>query len=188
MKGMILLLLLQLAVCVSMRGEDLVLFDGGDVDKGEGFALPRGISKLEVTYKNAHTKKRHISYELKFYNGWTGCGWNWRSWKGQGDNIKEYKNIVFYINLSPCSLDNLTFQLTSKDKNGGPDGMGKKVAILPAILKRGKYTKITLPLSKLMGGNLNPTSVWGFNIGAFPAKPSKNGRCIILIDQIELTQ
>lgn len=178
----------------------LVVFDGGDNIQGKGFALPRGISKLEVSYERPKTNKTHLSYELKFLRGWTGGGWNWYAWDGEGNDISQFNNLVFDIAVFSGRINDITFQLTSKNKSGTPDGMGPKVSLLPFITKRGKYVRMTIPTKKLIGGNLDPQKVWGFNIGVFSAQPlkSKSGKsvkaaksskpCRIYLDQIEFTQ
>lgn len=177
-----------LSVDVAAADNTFVIFDGGDVQSGRGFALPRGISMVEISHQRPHTNKTHLDYKLKFESGWSGCGWNWHSWEGEGTDIKEYKNFVFYISLSLCNVSDITMQLTSRNKNGGEDGMGPKVSILPAITKRGEYIMISIPLERLCGGTLDETAVWGFNLGVFSGKASDVGDCRIYIDQIELTR
>lgn len=174
----------------------LVIFDGDKVSQGKGFALPRGLSEYSVSYERPFANKTHLSFDLKFDQGWTGCGWNWNAWNGEGNNIKDFKTLVFYMAVSPCPISDITFQLTSKNKAGGPDGMGPKISLLPGVNKRGKYIKFTIPVEKLIGESLDETSVWGFNIGVFSSKPSKtgtarnnkSGSCKIYIDNIEFVK
>lgn len=168
--------------------ENLIVFDGGDVIKGKGFALPRGISKLEVSYKHPHSNKTHLEFNGKFNLGWSGFGWNWQSWEGDGTNLNGYKNMVFHISVSPVKITDINIQLVSKNKNGNQDDMGPKVSILPEINTRGKYVKIIIPLVKLFGDNLDKTAVWGFNIGVYTDKKKKSDNCLIFIDQVEFTQ
>ena len=179
-------------LCVMSLGlkaqDNLIVFDGSAHTKGKGFALPRGISKLEESYKRPHTNEMHLEFEGAFRHGWTGFGWNWKAWKGKGTDLSAYKNMVFHIAVSPFKMSDMNIQLTSKNKDGQQDDMGPKVSILPAIIKRGKYIKIIIPLKKLFGDNLDKTAVWGFNIGAYSHKTSKASNFRVFIDQIEFTQ
>jgi hypothetical protein len=178
---------------MSIFGDDkalgsVVLFDGQQHMSGKGFALPRGLSKFELSTINTFSGSRDLFFDLQFDSGWTGCGWNWTSWNYDAPktSIKSYSKIIFYISVSPCSIHDITFQLTSATKPGTQDGFGKKVSIFPFIKKRDTYTKIEIDLSKLEGQTLDPAEVWGFNIGVFAGKASNPGRCKMYIDNIEL--
>jgi len=168
--------------------DSLVVFDGSGKTEGKGFALPRGLSKLEESYKRPHTNKKHLEFEGVFSRGWAGFGWNWKGWEGKGTNLSAYKNMVFHIAVSPFKISDMNIQLTSKNKNGQQDDMGPKVSILPAITKTGKYIKIIIPLKKLFGDNLDKSAVWGFNVGVYRNKTSKASDFRVFIDQIEFAQ
>lgn len=183
--SILLTMILFLSSFSTFADSSLVVFDGTTEGQGEGFALPRGISKLTISYQNPYKNKMHLDFDAKLKGGWAGCGWNWKSWQGRGTDISKYKSIAFYINLRPSKISDITFQLTSRNTPGEPDGMGKKVSILPAISKYGKYLKITIPLKKLFGGDLDEKEVWGFNLGVLAGKSSGKGSCRIFIDQIE---
>jgi hypothetical protein len=171
---------------LGVKAQDrLVVFAGGDKSTGKGFALPRGISKFGVSYRRPHSQKTHLEFEGEFRVKWTGFGWNWKSWEGNGTDLSGYKNMVFHIALSPVRLTDLNIQLTSKNRDGKQDDMGPKVSILPAILKRGKYVKMVIPLKQLFGGTLDKTAIWGFNIGVYSDNATK---CRILLDQVEFTK
>ena len=166
-----------------------VLFDGEQHKEGKGFALPRGLSKYEVSTLKPFEGERHLFYDLRFDQGWTGCGWNWASWDYSSNkvvNLKDFEAIVFYISLSPCSVSDITFQLTSENVDGQPDGFGKKVSIFPMIKKRDKYIRIIIPIDQLEGFSLDSSKVWGFNLGVFAGKASNAGQCRIYIDKLEL--
>jgi hypothetical protein len=166
-----------------------VLFDGEQHKEGKGFALPRGISKYEVSGIKPFEGEKHLFFDLRFEQGWTGCGWNWASWDYLSKkivDIKNFKTLELYISVSPCSINDITFQLTSKNISGEPDFFGRKVSIFPMIKKRDKYTHISIPIDKLEGFSLDSEKVWGFNIGVFAGKSSSAGNCRIYIDNIEL--
>jgi hypothetical protein len=167
---------------------NLVIFDGQEHKSGKGFALPRGLSKYELSTENTFSGSRVLYFDLQFDSGWTGCGWNWASWNYDAPkvNINDYSKIVFYISVSPCSIYDITFQLTSAAEPGTQDGYGKKVSVFPFIKKRDTYTRIEIDLSELEGATLDSSGVWGFNIGVFAGKASNPGRCRMYIDNIEL--
>lgn len=185
MRNILSVIILFLSSFAVLAEEPMVVFDGSVKNQGKGFALPSGVSLLGVSHQNSYKNKMHLDFEAKFASGWAGCGWNWKSWEGHGSDLTEYKSIVFYLALTPSKVSDITFQLTSKNGSGESDGMGRKVSILSAINKRGKYVRITIPLEKLSGGNLDQKEVWGFNLGVFSGKSSGQGDCRIFIDQIE---
>ncbi len=176
--------LLAIFATFTSFADNLVVFDGGSVSEGEGFAHPRGISKFELSRQNPFRNAEHLQYELKITDGWAGGGWSWHAWEGEGDDISGYSEISFHISLSPSRLKDLTFQLTSRNP-GSHDGMGRKVSILALIMKRGEYVEIRIPVSKLLGGSLDQKAVWGFNIAVLPQPGSSADDCNIRFDMIE---
>ena len=165
--------------------DTLVIFDGGEHQKGRAWAHPRGISELKISYQHPFSNKAHLSFKARWLDGWAGAGWNWKSWKGGGDDITPYKELRFRLGLSKHKIKGLLVQLTSNN-GAGADADGPKVMLLPEIDKRGKYILFTIPLEKLTGGKLDPKNVWGinFDIHAF----EKEGECQIYIDQIEFVE
>jgi len=183
------ILILTFSLCGADKAfGSYMIFDGMSHKTGKGYALPRGISKFELSTQNSFSGGRHLTFDLQFNSAWTGCGWNWDSWNYDSDKIdvSKYSKIIFYLSLSPCSINDMTFQLTSATQSGKQDGFGKKVSIFPFIKKRDKYTKIEVDIAKLDGLSLDLSKVWGFNIGVFAGKAANSGKCRIYIDNIEL--
>jgi len=171
-----------IAAAAAMAAPPLVVFDGGKHMTGKIWVHPRGVSELKISYQHPFSNKAHLYFKARWINGWAGCGWNWKSWKGPGDDITKYKTLRFRLGVSKHKIKGLLVQLTSNDGNGA-DAVGPKVMLLPEIDKRGKYILFTIPLEKLIGGKLDPKNVWGinFDVHAF----EKEGECKIYIDQIE---
>ncbi|MBN1864620.1 MAG: hypothetical protein JW808_06930 [Victivallales bacterium] len=184
MRAWFLALAFAMFASCSAVADSLVVFDGGSVSGGEGFALPSGISKFEVSRQNPFRNAEHLDYDLKISDGWAGGGWNWRSWEGDGDDISGFSELSFRIRLNTLMLKDLTFQLTSRER-GSHDGMGRKVSVLALIMKRGEYVEVRIPVSSLLGGTLDERAVWGFNVGVFPQADSRSEDCRIQIDMIE---
>ena len=166
-------------------GDALVVFDGGDHMTGETWAHPRGIAEMKISYKRPFSNKAHLYFKAKWIDGWAGAGWNWKSWKGKGNDITGFKTLRFRLAISKARIKGLLVQLTSGDSHGA-DAQGPKVMVLPEVDARNKYVLVSIPLKKLIGGALDPKNVWGinFDVHAF----DKEGECKIFIDQIEFVQ
>ncbi len=164
---------------------ELIVFDGGEHMSGATWAHPRGIAEMRISYKRPFSNKAHLYFKAKWIDGWSGAGWNWKSWKGRGDDITGFKTLRFRLALSNDRIKGLLVQLTSNDGHGA-DAQGPKVMVLPRVGARNKYVLVSIPLEKLTGGALDSKNVWGinFDVHAF----NKEGECKIFIDQIEFTQ
>lgn len=182
----ILLTILFMTVGIANYANDtLVVFDGGSKKEGQAWAQPRGIATMELSPQHPYSNDYHLSYNVKLQAGWSGAGWNWCAWKGQGTDVSGYKYVVFRLGLSKAKIKDLYIRLTSYNGKGKVEGMGPKVMILPLLKERNKYIRIQVPLKDLSGDTLDLKHVWGINFEVYGNNPS--GSAKIFVDQIEFT-
>ena len=161
------------------------MFYGGQHKSGITWAQPRGKSDLYISVQHPYSNEHHLSFKAFLHDGYGSAGYNWASWKGEGVDITQYKNLVFQIGVSKTKIEAIYIQLASKGLNKH-DEHGAKVDILPDIEKRNVYVRISIPIKKLLGRTLDPKHVWGFNIEVF-GKGKNNAKkefCRIFLDNI----
>ena len=197
--------LMFLAMASASYADTLVVFDGGDKDKGKAWIHPRGKSipgtertadgkkvpprksTFSRSVQHPFSNKHHLEFYTALDTGWAGGGWNWCSWKDKGVDLSSYKYLVFRIGVSTKSFKTIKFlfvRLTSGHP-GKQDELGPKVIFQQKIEKKNKYVEIRIPMEKLKGGDLDIKNVWGINFEIYGKKSDGSAR--LFIDQIEFT-